>query len=109
MEQVEIELTGFAQVKVSRTMKVSKAHAQTVLSDDAAMQSLLAMAVNCEVIGWGEVFAKREPLPAKQANGFQCLTFGCSWIGTEEHKRDGFCPRCGNANFHKVQEVTQRG
>lgn len=109
MEQVEIKLTGFAQVRVSKTMKVSKAHAQVLLADDGAMQALLAQKVNCEVTSWGEVFAKREQIEVAQSEGFTCLTGGCGWVGTEQSKQQGKCPRCDGDQFHCVMEVTSRG
>lgn len=112
MEQVQIQLTGIAQVKVSKTLTVSKAQAQVILADDGAMQTLLAKAVNAPVKNWDHIFGQREVVAINQAGGMQCLTVGCGWVGETFNMALGvgerLCPKCKGNSFHQVQAVVER-
>ncbi|MBD1584955.1 hypothetical protein, partial [Pseudoalteromonas sp. S16_S37] len=96
MQQVQIQLTGMAQVRVSKTVTVSQEHAKTLLADDGAMQTLLAKAVNAQVTGWDNVFGQREIVVIAEPTGLRCLTNGCGWVG----EGVTVCPKCQGDKFH---------
>ena len=104
MEQVQIQLTGVAQVQVTKTVTVSQAHAKTLLADDGAMQHLLAKTVNAPVKAWGEVYGTRELVKSAEPKGLQCLTNHCGWVG----ENVSVCPKCQGQRFHQFQSIQSR-